>query len=83
MPTSALESTVHPAALDAFEISVAPESPNRRIAWASALSVGLHLVLLVGVGLLGVAFLVAVTVLRSEAAERAAQRLPEPAYENA
>ncbi|MFL5903836.1 MAG: DHA2 family efflux MFS transporter permease subunit [Solirubrobacteraceae bacterium] len=48
---------------------------------ASALTGGLHLVLLVGVGLLAVAFVVAVTVLRSEAAERAAQGLHEPAYD--
>ena len=48
---------------------------------ASALTGGLHLVLLVGVGLLAVAFVVAVTVLRSEAAERAAQGLHERAYD--
>ena len=54
VPTSALESTVHPAALDAFEISLAPESTNRRIAWAGALSVGLHLVLLLTIGVAGV-----------------------------
>jgi EmrB/QacA subfamily drug resistance transporter len=48
---------------------------------ASALTGGLHLVLLVGVGLLAVAFVVAATVLRSEAAERAAQGLPEAAYD--
>ena len=48
---------------------------------ASELTGGLHLVLLVGVGLLAVAFVVAVTVLRSEAAERAAQGLHEPAYD--
>jgi predicted MFS family arabinose efflux permease len=47
----------------------------------SALTGGLHLVLLVGVGLLGLAFVVAVTVLRSEAAERAARSRAEPAYE--
>ena len=49
----------------------------------SALTGGLHLVLLVGVGLLALAFVVAVTVLRSEAAERKARGLSEPAYENA
>jgi hypothetical protein len=49
----------------------------------SAITGGLHLVLLVGVGLIAVALAVAVTVLRSEAAERKARGLPEPAYENA
>jgi EmrB/QacA subfamily drug resistance transporter len=48
----------------------------------SAITGGLHLVLLVGVGLIAVAFAVAVTVLRSEAAERRARGLPEPAYES-
>jgi EmrB/QacA subfamily drug resistance transporter len=48
---------------------------------ASALTGGLHLVLLVGAGLLGLAFVVAVTVLRSEAAERAARSGAEPAYD--
>jgi EmrB/QacA subfamily drug resistance transporter len=47
----------------------------------SALTGGLHLVLLVGAGLLGLAFVVAVTVLRSEAAERAARSGAEPAYD--
>ena len=49
----------------------------------SALTGGLHLVLLVGAGLLALAFVVGVTVLRSEAAERRARGLSEPAYENA
>jgi EmrB/QacA subfamily drug resistance transporter len=48
----------------------------------SAITGGLHLVLLVGVCLIAVAFAVAVTVLRSEAAERRARGLPEPAYES-
>jgi EmrB/QacA subfamily drug resistance transporter len=48
----------------------------------SAITGGLHLVLLVGVGLIAVALAVAVTVLRSEAAERKARGLPEPAYES-
>jgi len=54
VPTSALENTVDPAAREAFEGSGAPESPNRRIAWAGALSVGLHLVLLLTIGVAGV-----------------------------
>jgi EmrB/QacA subfamily drug resistance transporter len=47
-----------------------------------AITGGLHLVLIAGAGLLVLALVVALTVLRSEAAERAARGAePEPAYE--
>jgi hypothetical protein len=50
VPT-ALENTADPAApAVAFEIGMVPESPNRHIAWASALSVGLHVVLFLTIG---------------------------------
>jgi len=54
VPTSALEINADPAApAAAFETGVVPESPNRRIAWASALSVGLHVMFFLTIGLAG------------------------------
>ena len=55
MPTSALENAADPAApAVAFELGLLPESPDRRIAWASALSVGLHLLLFLMIGVASV-----------------------------
>ena len=51
MPTSTLENSADPAACDALGISVEPESPNRRLACAGALSACLHLALFLTVGL--------------------------------
>jgi len=52
VPTAVLENTVDPAApAAAFETGMVPESPNRRIAWASALSVGVHVLFFLTIGL--------------------------------
>ncbi len=50
MPTTALGNTEAPPAHDALEISVAAESPNRRIACAGAVSAAVHLLVLLTIG---------------------------------
>ncbi|TLY86393.1 MAG: hypothetical protein E6K35_08790, partial [Gammaproteobacteria bacterium] len=54
MPTSALENAAAPDAVDAFQMGLAAESPDRRIVWAGAASAGVHLLVFLTIGVASV-----------------------------